>query len=382
MIKAYKYRLYPTAKQAGTLDKTLHLCRQLYNAALEERRTAYRKCGVSVGYFEQKRSLVEIRRDLPEYQAVHSQVLQDVVQRLDKAFKAFFARVKRGDKPGFPRFQGRNRFDSFCYPQAGRTGAKPLVESAKVYLSGIGNIRCKYHRELPDKLKTATVKREGEKWYVIFTAEVEAQPLAATGNQVGIDLGLNHFLVTSDGEFVDNPRHTRKAARKLRVAQRSLARKKRGSKRREKARKRVAKQHRKVANQRRDFHHKASRKLVNENDVIAHEALTVKGLARTRLAKSVHDAGWTQFLQMLTYKAESAGRTVVAVDPRYTSQDCSSCGHREKHPLWVREFVCANCQTLHNRDHNAAINISARAWPSGANVAVSNANVAREAPSL
>lgn len=375
-ILAYKYRLYPTKAQERDLSQTLFLCRQLYNAALEERRTAYRKCGVTVGFYEQKQSLKEVRADLPEYKALHSQVLQNVIERLDKAFKGFFARVKRGDKPGFPRFQGRNRYDSFTFPQAGKTGAFAHPESGTVTLSGIGNVRCKYHRELQGRLKTATVKREGSEWYVIFTAEVEAQPLPATGSEVGIDLGLQHLIVTSDGEFVDAPRFYHVAQKKLRRAQRSLSRKKRGSKRREKARARVAKLHRKVKRQRSDFLHKLSRKLVNENDVIAHEALSIGGLARTRLSKSVHDAAWGQLIGYITYKAESAGRVVVSVDPRYTSQDCSVCGSREKHPLWVREFVCANCQTKHNRDQNAAVNIKGRACPSGANAAVVDAYVA------
>jgi len=376
MLRAYKYRLQPTKAQERDLNQTLYLCRELYNAALEERRTAYRKCGVTVGYYEQKRSLREIRADLPEYNALHSQVLQNVVDRLDKAFKGFFARVKRGDKPDFPRFQGRNRFDSFTYPQAGKTGAFPHPESGSVTLSGVGNVRCKYHRELCGILKTATVKREGCEWFIIFTTEVGPQPLPATGSEIGIDLGLQHLLVTSNGEFVDAPRYYRAAEKRLRRAQRSLSRNKRGSKRREKAKLRVARLHRKVKRQRADFLHKLCRKLVNENDLIAHEALSIQGLARSRLSKSVHDAAWGQLIGYITYKAESAGRVVVSVDPRFTSQDCSVCGHREKHPLWVREFICTNCQTRHNRDQNAAINIRGRACPSGANVVVVNARVA------
>jgi putative transposase len=376
MFRAYKYRLQPTKAQERDLSQTLYLCRELYNAALEERRTAYRKCGATVGYYQQKRSLKEIRADLPEYKVLHSQVLQNVMERLDKAFKGFFARLKRGDKPGFPRFQGRNRFGSFTYPQAGKTGAFPHPESGSVTLSGVGNVRCKYHRELRGILKTATVKREGSEWYVIFTTEVEPQPLPATGSEIGIDLGLQHLLVTSNGEFVDAPRYYQAAQKRLRRAQRSLSRKKRSSKRREKARVRVAKLHRKVKRQRADFLHKLGRKLVNENDLIAHEALSIQGLARSRLSKSVHDAAWGQLIGYITYKAESAGRVVVSVNPRFTSQDCSVCGHREKHPLWVREFICTKCQSRLNRDQNAAINIRGRACPSGANVVVVNARVA------
>lgn len=295
MIRAYKFRLSLTKAQECDLSRTLYLCRQLYNAALEKRRSAYRKRGVSVGFYEQKRSLKEIRAELPEYRALHSQVLQNVIERLDNAFKGFFARVKRGDKPGFPRFQGRNRFDSFTYPQAGKTGAFAHPESGKVTLSGVGNVRCKYHRELQGKLKTATVKREGLQWYIIFSAEVEPQPLPATGQGIGIDLGLTEFVVTSDGEMVSPPRCYRAAEKRLRKAQRRLARRKKGSSRREKARVLVAKLHRQVARQRRDFLHKLSHRLIEENDVIAHEALNVKGLSRSKLAKSVHDASWRSF---------------------------------------------------------------------------------------
>lgn len=375
MIKAFKYRLTPTKAQTAALDTTLYLCRRLYNAALDERRDAYQERGESIGFYEQKRRLTERRAATPEYKALHSQVLQNVIERLDKAFKAFFRRVKVGETPGYPRFQGRNRYDSFCYPQAGKTGAFAHPESGTVTLSGIGNVRCKFHRALPDKLKTATVKREGAHWYVIFTAEVEPQPLPATGSEVGIDLGLQHLIVTCDGEFVDPPRFYRAAQKKLRVAQRSLSRRKRGSKRREKARARVANLHLKVKRQHADFLHKLSYRLVSEHDVIAHEALSIRGLAKTRLAKSIHDAAWGQLIGYITYKAECAGRYVAAVDPRYTSQDCSVCGHREKHPLWVREFVCGSCQTTHNRDQNAAVNIKGRACPSNVNVAVVDASV-------
>ncbi len=377
MIKAFKYRLSPTKAQDTVLDTTLYLCRRLYNAALEERRDSYQERGETVGFYEQKRKLTEMRAVTPEYKALHSQVLQNVLERLDKAFKAFFRRVKAGETPGYPRFQGRNRYDSFCYPQPGKTGASAHPESGTVTLSGIGNVRCKFHRALPEKLKTATLKREGRHWYIIFTAEVEPQPLPATGSEIGIDLGLQHLIVTSDGEFVDPPRFYHAAQKKLSVAQRSLSRKKRGSKRREKARQRVAQLHLKVKRQRADFLHKLSHRLVSEHDVIAHEALSIRGLAKTRLAKSIHDAAWGQFIGYITYKAECAGRYVAAVNPRYTSQDCSVCGHREKHPLWVREFVCENCQTTHNRDQNAAVNIKSRGGsrPSNVNVAVINASV-------
>ncbi|AXH00772.1 transposase (plasmid) [Deinococcus wulumuqiensis] len=355
--KAFKYRLYPNAAQEKLLDSTLYLCRQLYNAGLEERRIAYRKCGVSVSYYEQKRSLTEIKADLPEYKGVHSQVLQDVVERLDKSFKGFFRRVKSGVKAGYPRFKGKFHYDSFTYPQAGKTGAMPLPDSGKVYLSKIGNVRCKYHRPLEGTVKTATAKREGDKWYIVFVCEVETQPLPTTGDVVGIDLGTNpNFLITSDGEFVEAPRHFNKAERKIGLLQRKAAKKKRGSRRHRELKRQIAAEHRRVANRRRDFHHKTARTLVNRHDAIFHEDLNIIGLARTRTAKGVLDAGWASFINILSLKAANAGRTVLGVDPKYTSQDCSRCGHRQKVKVG-HAYVCANCGYDCHRDVNAAQNI-------------------------
>lgn len=373
MLKAFKYRLYPTQPQLRDLDRTLMLCRSLYNAALQERREAYRKAGKTVGFYEQKRYLPEIRTELPEYKGVHSQVLQNVIERIDLAFQGFFRRVKAGQKAGYPRFKGRERYDSFTFPQAGTTGVKLQEGGKRVLLYGIGSVKCKLHRPLEGRLKTATVKREGEHWYIVFTCEVEPRPLPPNDQAIGIDLGTNpHFLITSDGEMVEAPRYFQRAQAKLATAQRSLARKKRGSNRRKQAGRRVAKLHRKIANQRKDFHHKLARRLVNRYGTIVHEDLNILGLARSRTAKGVLDAGWAQFLAILAYKAEEAGRRVVGVDPKHTSQDCPVCGHREKKPLWVREFTCPACRASLHRDVAAAINILARARtePSGMDTAV------------
>lgn len=359
MHKAFKYRLYPTKPQTRELEHSLALCRQLYNAALQERRDAYKKAGKTVGFYEQKKWLPEIRAELPEYKGIHSQVLQNVIERVDLAFKGFFRRVKQGQTPGYPRFQGGNRYDSFTFPQASQTGVK--IQNRRVLLYGIGSVKCKFHRPLEGKVKTATVKREREHWYIVFGCEVEAQPLPESQEAIGIDLGTNpNFLITSDGEMVQAPRYFHKAQAKLATAQRSLARKKRGSHRRKQARRRVAKLHQKIANQRKDFHHKLARGLVSRYDTVAHEDLNILGLARSRTAKSVLDAGWAQFLAILAYKAEEAGRRVVGVDPKYTSQDCPVCGHREKRPLWVRVYTCPGCGMLLHRDVAAAQNIMAR----------------------
>lgn len=378
MIKAFKYKLEPTKAQVAKLTWTLDRCRELYNAGLENRITAYRKAGVSINYHSQAVSLPEVKEARPEYNDVHSQVLQDVLKRLDKAYQAFFKRVKRGVKAGFPRFQGKYRFDSFTYPQYKQSPTE------HVYLPKIGNVRIRLSRPLEGNVKTCTVKRDAcGDWFVIFTCEVEVKPLPSTGSSIGIDLGVSHIVVTSKGEKVETPKHFSKAEKALRKAQRRLARRKKGSVRREKARRLVAKQHRKVQRQRVDFLHKLSTDLIKENDVIQIEDLNIKGLASGMLAKSVNDAAWGTLTQMLDYKAEYAGRQVVRVDPRYTSQDCSDCGHRSgKKPLHIRKWVCENCGSIHDRDINAAKNIQARAVPLDANVSVSKLSVVQESQRL
>ena len=362
--KAFKYRLYPTKPQQRDLEHTLSLCRQLYNAALQERREAYKKAKKTVSFYEQKRYLPQIRAELPEYKRVHSQVLQDVINRVERAFQGFFRRVKaKGGKAGYPRFKGQKRYDSFTFPQAEKTGVKLQKDGKRVFIHGIGSVKVKLHRPLEGRIKTATVKREGDHWYIVFTCEVEPKPLPPIDRAVGIDLGTNpHFLITSDGETVEAPRYFQKAEERLAKAQRELSRKKKGSYRYKQTKKKVAKLHRKIANQRKDFHHKLARKLVNRYGTIVQEDLNILGLARSYVAKGVLDAGWAQFLAILAYKAAEAGRQVIGVDPRYTSQDCPVCGHREKKPLWVREYTCPRCGTHLHRDIAAAQNILARAW--------------------
>ena len=375
MRKAFRYRLCPTTVQEAELFNQLRLCRNLYNAGLEERIGAYRKAKISRNYYDQANLLGEIKEALPEYKGVYSQVLQDVLKRLDKAYQAFFRRLKAGQKAGFPRFQGRDRYDSFTYPQSGFSVAE---DGRTAYFSKIGNVRLRLSRPLEGKVKTATVIHDCGEWYVSYVCEVEAQLLPRTGQSVGIDVGTTHFLTTSDGEFVNNPRHFQNAMKKLRVAQRSMSRKpnKRSNSRRE-AVKVVAKLHRKVARQRLDFHHKQARKLVNENDLIAHENLNVGGMGRGNLARSIHDVGWSQFFQVLAFKAECAGKRVVAVDPRHTSQRCNVCGHTEKaNRVNQSKFMCRDCGHTANADYNAALNILGRADPLSANVAISSARVA------
>jgi putative transposase len=373
MLKAFRYRLNPTKAQEAVLNEQLWLCRNLYNCALQERRDAYKKAEKTVTGYDQMKYLTEIKEALPEYKGVYSQVLQDVLKRLDKAYQAFFRRVKAGQKAGFPRFQGRDRFDSLCYPQSGFTVAEKTA-----YFSKIGNIRIRLHRPLEGKIKTATIRRDCGEWYVSYVCDVEAQPLPETGSSVVVDVGTTWFAITSDGEFVENPRYFQGAMKKLRVAQRSVARKtNKRSNRRRKAVQQVAKLHHKVSRQRLDFHHKTAVKLVRENDLIAHEDLNVGGMGRGNLARSIHDVGWSQFFSLLSQKAECAARRVVRVDPRYTSQGCNQCGYVSKaNRLSQSRFVCQQCGHTENADVNAARNILGRAVPSGINVAVVNASVA------
>ncbi len=371
-MKSFKYRLSPTRKQQETLQWTLDRTRELYNAALQERRDAYRMVDKSINYYEQANQLPEIKDIREEYRDIHSQVLQDVLRRVDKAMQAFFRRVKSGETPGYPRFQGRDRYDSFTYPQVGFS----LTHDNRVCLSKIGSIKVKLHRAVQGKVKTCTIKREGDSWYVVFACEVAQEPLPVSHESVGIDLGLLHFATFSTGETIENPRYYRRAEKKLATLQQSLTTKKRGSHRRKKAVQRVAKAHRKVRHQRADFLHKESRQLVNVYGLIVFEELQPVNMskrakpkqdengtylpngasAKSGLNKSIHDAGWGQFVGYCTYKAEDAGRTVVQVNPRYTSQACSGCGMVKKKTLEERWHSCA-CGTELDRDHNAALNI-------------------------
>ncbi len=373
MRKTFKYRLYPSKQVASRLDWVLWKLRTLYNDALTERREAYRMRGVSISYYDQANQLPAIKEILPEYAEIGSHVLQDTLRRLDKAFSAFFRRVKRGEKAGYPRYQGRGRFDSFTYPDI--AGWK--LEGSTLTLSKIGNIRVKFHRPIEGHIKTVTIKREGEHWYVCFSCEVEQDitPVAIQ-SEVGIDVGLEKFATLSNGEQIANPRYFRLSADKLLAKQQQLSRCVRGSNRRAKVRKQVATPHRKVANQRHDFLHKQSRQLVNRYDAIYVEDLAISSMVRTPkpkqneyseylpngaaaksgLNKSISDAGWEMLLQMLAYKAANTGKLALKVNPRHTSQVCSGCGAISKKELSERWHECA-CGVSLDRDHNAAINI-------------------------
>jgi putative transposase len=356
-VKAYKYKLKTNAKFEAALQATLNICRELYNAALQERRDAYKINGLSINYHAQAVQLPQIKRLREDVGAVHSQVLQDTLRRVDKTFDAFFRRVKKGETPGYPRFKSAPRFDSFTYPQSGFR-----LEGDKLHLSKIGSCRVRLSRPIEGTIKTCAIKREVDGWYVIFAAEEnQSRFFPKTGDAVGIDVGIENFATLSTGEVVENPEFLRESEAELKTAQRKVSRRKKRSNRRRKAARLLAKKHQKIQRQRADFHHKTALNIVREFDVIAVEDLNVKGMVKNHhLAKSISDAGWSQFTSILTNKAESAGRQVVKVNPSYTSQDCSQCGHRVRKTLATREHRCINCGFVAHRDHNAALNIRER----------------------
>jgi len=359
MLKTYRYRIYPNSRQKQIIDQTIELCRYLYNCGLEQRIKAYRQYKISVSAYQQINELPYIKKCFPEYQNIYSQVLQDVLRRLDKTFSSFFHRVKTGEKPGFPRYKGENRHHSFTYPQPQEN---MIPANGKVYLPKIGRVKIKLHREIPGNIKTVTVTRRNGKYYACFTVETEPVLLHKTGRAVGIDMGVSAFVATSDGLLVQSPQTYRKAEKRLKRLQREVSRRKKGSNRRRKSVQKLASVHEKIANQRKDIAHKTARYLVNNYDLIIHEDLQIKNMVKNHhLAKSIQDSGWGMFFDILAYKAEDAGKQVVKVNPHNTSQMCSGCGHIVKKTLAVRIHKCPHCGLELDRDINAARNILATA---------------------
>jgi len=359
-LRTYKYRLYPTRAQQQRLEQTLDCARNLYNMCLAERKWAWKLERRSVTKTEQLRQVKHYKRTFPQARDVHSHVLQVAVADLDKAFQAFFRRVKAGEKPGYPRFKGKGWYDSFGLKEYGNGFS---IDGRRLKLSGIGRVAVRWHRPIEGTIKTVRIVRKAGKWYACFACEVATpEPLPATGRVVGIDVGVSALITTSDGEKVANPNYYRAGQKKLRRLQRKLARAKRGGKNRRKKLLAVQRQQEHVANQRKDFLHKLSTELVRSFDAIALEDLRVRNMVRNRhLSKSILDSGWSAFRDYLTYKAESAGREVAFVDPAYTSRCCSECGTVfQDFDLSTRWVICA-CGLSLDRDHNAAINILRRA---------------------
>jgi putative transposase len=357
--KTYKEKLRPAPAQERALAEVLWRCRHLYNTALEQRITAWQRRRISLSHYQQETELKDIRAAFPHYAAIHSHVLQDVLARLDKTYQAFFRRLRRGDKAGFPRYKGRTRYHSFTFKEYGN-GA--TLDNGFLVLSKIGRIAVQWSRPLAGTPKTVTVSHEADGWYVaISCADVPVQLLPATRQEIGIDLGIEAFATLSDGTRIFHPGWYRTAERALKTAQRRVARRKRGSNRRRKAVTLLAKAHQTVRRRRQDFHHKTALQLVRANDTIYHEDLQVRNMVKNHhLAKSISDAGWSAFLAILAFKAASAGKRVVAVDPAFTSQTCSGCGVIVSKGLSVRWHACPECGTSLHRDHNAARNREGR----------------------
>jgi putative transposase len=351
--KNFKYRLYPTGAQTVALDGQLAEACRLYNAALQERRDAYRITGESINYYDQANQLKDIRA-AGDLALANYSCCQDVLRRVDKTFKAFFGRVRNGRTPGYPRFKPASRYDSITFPSYG-DGCK-MLGGGKLRLQGVGAVKVKLHRPIEGEIKTVTVKREAGKWYAVVSVECEAEPLPASTEKTGIDVGLSAFATLSDGTEIENPRYFKSAQARLRRAQRKVARRKRGGNNRKKAVRELQRAHAHVRNQREDFAHKVSRTLVVFFGMIVVEQLNIKGLAAGMLAKSVNDAGWSSFIAKLAYKAEEAGRALMKVDPRGTSQRCV-CGTPNPKTLSQRWHHCQSCGLSVPRDHASALEI-------------------------
>jgi putative transposase len=376
MRRAYKFRTYPTRRQEQRARALLDAHRQLYNAALEERREAWRH-GVTIRYGDQSAQLTEIRRADPNGQGRWSFTSQQqTLRRLDRAFHGFFQRVRAGHRAGYPRFKTAARWDSVDFVDGdGARWRNPEGRWASAYFQGVGQVKVKTHRAVVGRVKTLRCKREGRRWYVIVVAEQQPVPLPATGREIGLDVGVARFATPSDGQVVGNPRFLAAIAGDLTAAQRAAAGCRPGSGNHRRAKRKLAKLHRTLANQRRDFHHQTARKLIDTCDVIAVEDLAITNMTRSAsgtvqepgrnvaaksgLNRSILDAGWAQFLAILLAKAEGAGRRVVKVDPRHTSITCRLCGARCARPR--QDTVVCPVHGGMDADLNGACNILTRA---------------------
>jgi putative transposase len=355
--KTFCYRLYPTRKQARCLSAQLEECRWLYNHLLEQRQRAYEQTGKSPGLYDQQKTIPALKEQHPSLDRAHSQVLQNVAVRIDLAFQAFFRRVKTGENPGYPRFRGHGRYDSMTFPQC-PSGCE--LRDGFLRLSKVGAVKVVLHRKLEGTPKTCTIKRSSTgKWYAYFSCEISVpNPLRRSKEQAGIDVGLHSFATLSTGESIDNPRFFRADEKALARAQRRLSKEAKGTPERAKRRQSVARIHERITFRRKDFAHQQSRRLIHRFGFLAVEDLEVNRLLHNPcLAKSIADAAWSLFFTLLFVKAAWAGRKVVRVNPAYTSQTCSRCGHRQKMPLSERIFSCPCCQLERGRDHNSAATI-------------------------
>jgi putative transposase len=359
MRLTYKYRLFPTAAQRTAMRRSLDACRWVYNKVLETRKEAWEQRQESVSRYDTIKMLPGWKQDHPFLNDAFSQCLQEVCTRVDLAFKAFFRRVKAGEKPGYPRFKGAGWYKSFTYPQNGFR-----LDGDRLYLSKIGDVRIVLHRPLEGEVKTLTVKQDAlGNWYACFSVEIELDPLPPSPHVVGIDLGLAHFATLSTGEQVPNPRFFRQDERALAKAQRRLSRCDKGTAEYRKHQRVIQHIHQRIANRRKDLAHKLSRRLVDEFQIVVFEDLDIRDMQENgyrSLHKSIGDAAWNQLVQYTRYKAEKAGRECVLVNPRGTTQECSNCGEVVPKNLSTRVHECPHCDCVLDRDLNASLNILAR----------------------
>ncbi len=362
MIRTFKYPAFVTSKTETKAFRVLELCRTLYNLCLEQRIRAYKQNKKSLSAFDQMYELKEFKKEFPEFKEVNTWVLRGAIDRLDKAYKGFFKRVKRGGKPGFPRFKGRDRYHSFTLSMVGTPNGWKLKEN-KLYVTKVGIFHLNLFRPVEGNIKLITIKYSSTgKWQVSFTCgNVPKKIYSKTDKAVGLDVGITSLAYDTDGNRIENPRHMKTSLATLQERQRKLSRKQKGSKRRQKARVLVAKTYDKIRNQRIDFLHKLSKKYVEENQVIVVEDLKVQNMLKNHsLARSIADCGWYEFFNLISYKAEEAGRVFVKVDPKNTSQMCSVCGEIVSKDLSVRLHSCPYCNCEMDRDYNAAWNILSR----------------------
>jgi len=359
MRLTYKYRLNPTSAQRTSLEKVLELCRWVYNDTLAARKNAYEQDGKSLGLYDTNKLLTQWKADKPALKGVHSQVLQNVQERVELAFKAFFRRVKAGEEPGYPRFKGKGLYDSFTFKQSGFK-----LVGDRLTISKVGDVRVKLHRPICADIKTLTIQRDSVgNWYACFSCECEPQPLPTNHNVVGIDLGLTTFAYFSNGGKIERQRWMKQDAADIARLQRKKERFVKGSPERRKVVKALCHAYERAANRRNNFAHQESRKLVNEYQFIAFEKLDIKDMqsnGNKTVNRGIADVAWGQFVQYTTYKAANAGRGVALVNPRGTTQECSGCGQVVPKDLSVRIHDCPNCGLKISRDLNAALNILAR----------------------
>ncbi len=360
MIKTYQYRIYPTFRQSKILLTWLETLRNLYNQGLSWRKEVYNKTGDTVNWVTQANALPELKQASPFWSSVHSDVLQDTLRRLDKAYQAFFRRVKAGEAPGFPRFKGAGRYRSMTFSHLSKNLIRNIRKRrARIVVPKIGHVTIRYHRPLPDgKIKHLTIQRKASGWYANIAVEIPDVLEVEVKTTIGIDVGIESFLTTSDGDKVHNPQYFRESEKQLTKAQRVLSRREKGSVRYGKQRLHIAKAHEHIVNQRRDFHYKTARWLFAQCEEVAVEELKISNMVKNHhLAKSISDAAWGNFRLILQSKAANAGKQLTKVDPKYTSQKCSRCDSIVPKSLSVRVHDCPDCGLVLDRDHNAAINI-------------------------